>query len=82
MTVLLSHWAPTTVDISKMLESGVVQFQLALKEPSDSKEAQPLLDVLRSVTTMSGAQCVMTCGVLLMPKWLADSWDSAPLVSM
>ena len=25
---------------------------------------------------MSGAQCVMTSGMLLMLKWSADSWDS------
>ena len=50
--------------------------QPALKEPLDSKEALPLEDVWRSATTMSGAQCVMTYGGHLMPKLLADSWDS------
>ena len=34
------------------------------------------MGVWRSVTTMSGAQCVMTSGVLLMLMWSADSWDS------
>ena len=29
---------------------------------------------------MSGAQCAMTCGTLLMPKWSASSWDILPLV--
>ena len=36
----------------------------------------PSVDVWRSATTMSGAQCVMTCGVLLMLMWSVDSWDS------
>ena len=31
---------------------------------------------------MTGAQCVMTSGVLLMLKWPADSWDSPPLVGV
>ena len=39
----------------------------------------PLVDVWRSATTMSGAQCVMTSGVHLMLKWPADSWDYPPL---
>jgi hypothetical protein len=84
------HWGPTTVCIVKMLESGVKQvygilannyplffliFQDALKVTSDCKEALPTVDVWRSATTMSGAQCVMTSGVLLMLKWHADSWD-------
>ena len=34
------------------------------------------MDVWRSATTTSGAQCVMTFGALLMPMWSADSWDS------
>ena len=41
---------------------------LALKEPSDFKEAIPLVDVWRSATTMLGAQCVMTSGTLQMLK--------------
>ena len=36
--------------------------------------------VLKSVTTMPGALCVMTPGVLLMPTWPADSLDSLPQV--
>ena len=44
-------------------------------ETSDSKEALPIVDVWRSVTMISGAQCVMTSGMLLMLEWSADSWD-------
>ena len=58
---------------SKMLECCVSH---ALKEPSDSKEALPRVDVWRSATAIPGAQCVMTYGVLLMLMWSADSWDS------
>jgi hypothetical protein len=72
LTVLIYHWGPTTVVILKMLESGV---QVAFKEASDCKEAPVHKDVWRSATTMSGAQCVMTSGVLLMLKWPVDSWD-------
>ena len=54
--------------------------KVVLKEPSDSKEALPLVDVWRSATTMSGALCVTTSGVPLMPWWPADSWDWDPLV--
>ncbi len=57
------------------------QLLLAHKEPSDFKEALPLKDVWRFVTVMSGGQYVMTFGVHLMLKLLADSWDSQPLVS-
>ncbi len=41
-----------------------------------------ILVVLRSATTMCGAQSVMTCGVLLMHKWPVDNWDLVQLVSM
>ena len=34
----------------------------------------------RSVLEENGEQCVMTCGVLLMPKWSADNWDMRQLV--
>ena len=44
-------------------------------EPSDCEEAPPLVDVWRSATMQSGAQCVMTSGALKMLKWCADSWD-------
>ena len=55
---------------------GFILQHLAPKEPSDFKEAMPLVDVWRSVTAMSGGPCVMTYGVMLMPMWSADSWDS------
>jgi hypothetical protein len=45
-----------------------------------SEEALPLVDVWRSATTTNGAQCVTTSGVLIMLKWLVDSWDLAPQV--
>ena len=54
---------------------------LAPKEPSDLKEAMPLVDVWRSATMISGAQCVMTIGMLQMLKWSVDSWDLNPWVS-
>ena len=56
--------------------------QAVLKELSDSKEALPLKDVWRSATTMSGAQCVMMPGAMLMPEWPADSSDYLLQVSM
>ena len=52
----------------------------APKEASDFKEALTPKAVWRSVTTISGARCVMTSGVLLMLKLPADSWDSKQLV--
>ncbi len=55
----------------------MIQFlQFALKDLSDFKAVLALWGVWKSATTMSGAQCVMTYGALLMPKWSADSWDS------
>jgi hypothetical protein len=82
LTALIYHWGPTTVDILKMLESGVSEQPHALREPSDCKEALPPKGVWRSATIMSGAQCVMISLVLLMLKWPADSWDSLPQVHM
>ena len=38
-------------------------------------------DVWRCASTMSGAQCVMTCGMTEMHVWSADSWDCLLLVS-
>ena len=35
----------------------------------------------RFATTISGGLCVMTPGVILMLKWLADSWDLVLMVS-
>jgi hypothetical protein len=63
------------------MRTTFIVFQSAPKEPSDFKEALAVEDVWRSVTTMSGAQCVMMHGVLLMLKWPADSWDSLPQVN-
>ena len=34
------------------------------------------LAAIRIFTTLSGAQCVMTSGMLWMLKWPADNWDS------
>ena len=67
LTVLLVHLDPTTVITMMMLELSVLE-PPALKETSDFKEAMPLVDVWRSVTTISGAQCVMTCGTVMMLK--------------
>ncbi len=53
----------------------IILLQFVLREPSDSKEALPHKAVLRSATTMCGAQSVMTSGVLLMHKWPVDNWD-------
>lgn len=44
--------------------------------PSDFGVALLTVVEWRSVTTASGAQCVMMRGDLLMLKWLASSWDS------
>ena len=49
-------------------------------DPSDCKEVPPTRDVWRSATVISGAQCVMTHGELLMLKWLAANWDDFLLV--
>ena len=62
------------------ITSDLLFLKDAPKEPSDFKEVLLPVDVWRYATTMSGAQCVMTSGVLLMLKWSADSWDSLPLV--
>ena len=49
--------------------------KVALKEASDCKEVLPRVVVWRSATMTSGAQCVMTFGIILMPRWSVDSWD-------
>ena len=67
LTVLLVHLDPTTVITVTMLELSVLE-PPALKETSDFKEALPLVDVWRSATIISGAQCVMTCGTVMMLK--------------
>ena len=67
LTVLLIHWVLTTVDTMKMLKWCVSEVDPhALKVPSDFKQALVLWDVWRYVTTISGAQCVMTPGRHLM----------------
>ena len=43
-------------------------------------EEMLLRDVWKSAAMESGGLCVMTSGVLLMPKWYADSLDSAQQV--
>ncbi len=48
---------------------------LVLKEISDCREAAPSLDEWKSVTTMSGAQCVTTSGGLLMLELPVYNWD-------
>ena len=46
----------------------------ALKDQSDLKDAQLLVDVWKSATSMSGALCVVIMiGDLQMPKLHADS---------
>ena len=66
LTVLTLVLESTTASIVKMLESHVLELlaQHALKETSDYKEALPTVDVWRSATITSGAQCVMIHGVL------------------
>ena len=68
----------------QMLESIVlvVLSLRVLKEPSDFKEAMPLLDEWKCATIISGAQCVMTLGMMKMHKWLAGNWDSLKLVML
>ena len=73
LTALSQHLEPPTAHMLKMLERVV---PLATKEPSDSKEALPLVDVWRSAITMSGGQCVMTSGVEVMLWLLAGSLGS------
>ena len=72
LTVIPTHWEYTTVIIMKMLVWCV---KCVLKEPFDSKEVMPLEDVWRSATTTSGAQCVMTSGVLKKLKLFAETLD-------
>ena len=57
----------TTACIKMMLVYPALELPVH-KEPSDSKEAQPLQDAWKSATTMSGAQCVMTSLTPLMHK--------------
>ena len=73
LTALFQHLEPPTAHMLKMLESIV---PLAPKEPSNFKEAMPLVDVWKSATTISGGQCVMTSGVEVMLWLLAGSLGS------
>jgi hypothetical protein len=68
LDVLLMHSDFIIVDMVKMLGLGAL-LPLVLKEPSDCKMAGlPLKDVWRSATTMPGAQCVNTPGMMKMPE--------------
>ena len=66
LTVIIMALGSTIVVTLKMLESHVKALLVAhaLKETSDCKEALPTVDVWRSATITSGAQCVMIRGVL------------------
>ena len=37
---------------------------------------QSMKDVWKSAGVEHGALCVMTSGIVKMPRWPADSWDS------
>ena len=63
LTVLTLVLESTTASIVKMLESHV-ELHALKKEASDYKEALPTVDVWRSATITSGAQCVTIRGVL------------------
>ena len=63
LTVLTLVLESTTAVIVKMLESHVKLHALK-KETSDYKEALTTVDVWRSATITSGAQCVMICGIV------------------
>ena len=53
------------------------QQQCAPIVTSDFEAVQMVMKVeLKSATTMHGALCVTTSGILMMPMWPADSWDS------
>ena len=80
LTVIIMALESTTASIVKMLESHVELH--ALKETSDCKEALPTVDVWRSATITSGAQCVMIFLVPVKQWWCADSWDSPTKVSL
>ena len=82
LTVQPTLWELKTAPTVKMLECGVLGLSLlALKELSDFKMALPRKDVWKSATTMPGAQCVMTDGIILTLKLHADSWDCHLVVS-
>ena len=57
------HSEVTIVNMQMMLEYPALALAV-LKEPSDCKEALPLLDVWKSAITTSGVQCAMTSSAL------------------
>ena len=68
-TALLVPLECTTARTLKMPESCVRAVPvLAVRETSDFKEAMLRVDVWKSATTISGAQCAMTPGIALMLK--------------
>lgn len=74
LTAVLIHWEATIVIILMML----VYDALELLVPGvmfDFKVAMQLKAVWRYASTMSGAQYVMTSGVLQKLKLCAGSWD-------
>ena len=56
--------------------------QHVLKEQLGFREVHLPKDVWKSVIIISGEQYVMISGVMLMPRYLADSLDFLPLVYM
>ena len=74
LTVVLIHWEATTVIILMTPVCSALGV-LAPMVTSDFKAAMPLVDVWRSASTTSGAQCAMTSGVLQMHKLFVGSWD-------
>ena len=58
--------------VKLLLEWRVLQL-LASAGTSDSKEALPRVDGLKSATTISGGQCAIILGMILMPRSLAGS---------
>ena len=70
----ISLYCFTLLNTSVLLFLKIISIKnCVFKELSDCKETQPLVDVWKSATTMSGAQCVMIYGDLLMLKWHADN---------
>ena len=61
--------------ILRMLVSAVwiTPLHSALKETSDFKEATAVMDVWKSATTISGGQCVIHPGTILMLVLHADN---------
>lgn len=73
LTALQAHLELTIVDpLTLLLEWPVLQL-IVPKEPSDCKVVILPKGVWRSATITFGAQCAMTCGIMLMPGLLAGS---------